>query len=122
MLFLPVVFFSFVISDFIIGTHSTIFFTWGSILIISLISTNFYKDLKSRSLGVLLSLMIFYIITNFGVWLTGQYTHSIQGLILCYVNALPFFGNTVISTILYSFLIEVLIYKYIPEKKVSANI
>ncbi len=46
---------------------------------------------------------VFYAITNFGVWVgSGMYPHTADGLIACYVAALPFFGNTVLGDLLYS--------------------
>lgn len=116
--FIPLVFLSFVLTDFFIGFHSTILFTWGSILIIGLISNKFTTNLKTRSLGIFYSLCIFFLISNFGVWISGQYTYTLSGLINCYYLAIPFFGNTLISTILYSFIIELLILKFYPKNRI----
>ena len=52
--------------------------------------------------------ILFYIITNFGVWSSGVYGYNFEGLISCYTLALPFFGNTLVSTLLFSFIIEYL--------------
>ena len=46
------------------------------------------------------------LISNFGVWLGGSYGYSYKGLIDCYYMAIPFFGYTLLSTFLYSILIE----------------
>jgi hypothetical protein len=41
----------------------------------------------------------FFLIANFGVWLTGHmYPHTASGLMLCYVAALPFYGHAIAST------------------------
>ena len=71
-------------------------------------------------LGCLLGALIFFIITNFGVWLQGGYEYSMNGLIICYILAIPFFGNTFIATLIYSFLIELSfsIYKSYFSKKI----
>ena len=42
--FIPVVFLSFVITDIFIGFHQTLFFTWGSIILIGLISKYFVTN------------------------------------------------------------------------------
>jgi hypothetical protein len=60
-------------------------------------------------MGALTGATIFFIITNFGVWTLGPYGYSIEGLILCYTLALPFFGNTFVSTIIFSLIIELFI-------------
>ena len=45
----------------------------------------------------------FFITTNFGVWLgSGFYPLTAEGLMACYVAALPFFGNTLASTLVFS--------------------
>jgi hypothetical protein len=110
---------AFIITDTFIGLHSNILYTWGSVVIIGLIAPSFNKNIFCRISGVLAGCLIFYIITNFGVWTSGFYGYHLDGLITCYVMAIPFFGNTVISTILYSTIIEAL-YKIL--KKPISNI
>ena len=46
--FVPIVLISFVITDLIIGFHSTLFFTWGSVILIGLISKFFAMSLLKR--------------------------------------------------------------------------
>lgn len=106
--FITVVLTCFILSDFIIGFHSTLFFTWGSVVLIGLIAKSFNKGITKRLFGVLSSCCIFFIISNFGVWSLGTYDYSLEGILLCYTLALPFFGNTIISTIIYSLLFETL--------------
>lgn len=44
----------------------------------------------------------FYLITNYAVWMSGgMYSMSWEGLISCYVLAIPFFHNTLVSTMLF---------------------
>ena len=59
-----------------------------------------------RFLGAFFSASIFYIISNFGVWLNGAYGYSFEGLIECYFMAIPFFGYTLTSTIIFALIIE----------------
>ena len=109
--FLPALIASFFITDLFIGLHSVMLFTWGSVILIGLISKFFLSSIYTRISGALLGAIIFYLITNFGVWLMGSYGFSLGGLITCYVLALPFFGYTVISTLVFSVVIET-IYKF----------
>ena len=95
--FLIVLLFSFVITDLVIGFHSTMFFTWGSVILISAITRYFNKNILMRLSGALVGAVIFYVITNFGVWLIGGYGYTIQGLLTSYILAIPFFGYTVMS-------------------------
>jgi len=47
--------------------------------------------------------MLFFVVTNGAVWLGGGlYPKTLEGLAACYVAALPFFGNTLVSDLLYT--------------------
>ena len=116
--YLILVLISFFITDIFLGFHNLTFYTWGSVVIIGLISKYFNQNTYLRSTGLFLSASLFFIITNFGVWLSGSYGYSINGLILCYWLAIPFFGNTILSTIFYSIIIEI-IYKLKYKKKLN---
>jgi hypothetical protein len=53
--------------------------------------------------GVLTSATSFFLVSNFVVWIGGSmYLHSAAGLVGCYVAALPFYANDLISTALVS--------------------
>ena len=95
-----------VISDFIIGFHSMMFFTWGSIVLISIFGLWLKK--RKNFLTVLgssfASAVIFFIVTNGGAWLT-LYPHTMDGLRQCYILAIPFFRSTLVSTMAYSLLL-----------------
>ena len=104
--YLSVVIISFALTDVFIGFHNTILFTWGSVLIVGLISNFFNKSIMFRISGVLTGVIIFYLITNFGVWLGGMYGPSIEGLITSYIMGLPFLGYNLISTFIFAALIE----------------
>ena len=55
--------------------------------------------------GALGSSVVFFIVTNFGVWITGGglgYSMTFAGLGEAYVAGIPFFWNTLLSTVLYS--------------------
>ena len=108
--FIFIVVASYFITDLIIGFHSTLFFTWGSVVLIGLLSNYFYKNIYYRVAGALTGAMIFFIVTNFGVWINGSYGYSFNGLIMCYIVAIPFFTYTIISTVFYSTIFEMLIY------------
>ena len=118
--FIPAIIIGFAITDLIIGFHGVTLFTWGSIAFIGLISNYFIKNVFSRISGALLGAAIFYIITNFGFWSLGSYGYSFSGLLLCYTLAIPFFGYSLISTFIFSAIIET-IYKIEFVKKFFIN-
>lgn len=52
--------------------------------------------------GTLLSSVSFFIITNFGVWLSSTgYPKNFSGLMMCYEMAIPFFRNTLLSNAIF---------------------
>ena len=115
--FIPILIFCFVVSDIFIGFHSTTFFTWGSVLIIGLVTKFFKNNIFLRLIGVVSASLIFFIFTNFGVWVLGSYGYSYEGLITCYIAAIPFYTNTLLSTLVYSAIIEIILYFYKSNKK-----
>lgn len=104
--YIPAVILSFVVTDIFIEIHYLTFFTWGSVLVIGLISKFFSKKILSRICGSLLGACIFFLITNFGVWITGSYGYTLDGLIKCYFLAIPFFNNALLSTLIFAVMIE----------------
>jgi hypothetical protein len=87
-------------SDLIIGTHDFITYVYFSLMILIIISNS-----KNYIYMTLLGPLIFFIITNFGVWLSSvYYTKNIDGLIECFYMAIPFFKNTILSTFFYCIL------------------
>jgi hypothetical protein len=95
------------LSDLIIGFHNTIFFVYGSFVLIGLMGLWLKSHKKPFPvLGTAaLSSTIFFVITNFGVWLTGGgwfYPKTWQGLVECFTLAIPFFRNTLAGDLVYT--------------------
>ena len=107
--YIPALILAFILTDFFIGFHNVQVFTWGSIILIGLISKKFIKNNLSRIFGALLGACLFFIITNFGVWSLGSYDYTLNGLILCYTLAIPFLAYNIISTLIFSTLVETVI-------------
>jgi hypothetical protein len=105
--YLPALVLSFFITDLVIGFHGTTLFTWGSVILIGLLSKFFISNTITRISGALIGASLFFVITNFGVWSLGFYGYTIEGLITCYTLAIPFFGNSIVGTIIFSSIIEV---------------
>ncbi len=55
--------------------------------------------------GSLAASTIFFVTSNFGVWLGGWYSMTFGGLVLCYANAIPFFGYTIAGDLFFSVLL-----------------
>ncbi|MGB3023595.1 MAG: DUF6580 family putative transport protein [Candidatus Saccharimonadales bacterium] len=91
-------------SDLIIGLHSLVYVTWGSFAIIALIGMRMNTiSPKNVIVASLLSSTLFFIVTNAAVWLEGRmYQMTFEGLMQCYINALPFYRNMLAGDLLYS--------------------
>jgi len=111
---IPFLLLAFAITDYFIGFHSLLIWTWGSLALVGLLS-KYTKNILSRLFTTFLGAIIFFIISNLGVWYSGGlYDHTYEGLIKCYIMALPFFTNTLLSTIIFALLIEFIIFsKYL---------
>ena len=93
-----------VITDLFLGLHSVFVFTWGSVILISVLGVIQKKRKSALTIAgsSIMSAILFFVISNFGVWLSGYYTYSLEGFITCYVRAIPFFRHMLSSTLLYS--------------------
>jgi hypothetical protein len=110
------------ISDFIIGMHSLMLWTYGPIIILSLLSYYFTNAKASRIASLAIaSPAVFYLISNFGVWINSpMYTKDLSGLIQCYVNAVPFYASSAIACILFCSAFF-LIYSLLKNNRLSFN-
>jgi len=101
-------------SDLIIGTHDFIIYVYFSLTVLIIIS-----NFKNYIYMIFLGPLIFFIITNFGVWLSSSYyTKNVDGLIECFYMAIPFFKNTIFSTFFYCILILLTKNIYQAQKKI----
>jgi hypothetical protein len=91
-------------SDLVLGLHPTMVFVYVSVALITLLGRWSWQRWQGRSLiGMsLVSSLLFFVITNFGVWLTGGYEHSLQGLVTCFALAIPFFSYQVLGDLLFT--------------------
>lgn len=117
--FIPLVVLSLLVTDLIIGFHSTIIFTWGSVILIGLLAKYFNRSIIFRISGALSGAVLFFMLTNFGVWINGSYGYTFNGLFNCYILALPFFGYSLISTFIFSSIIEGLF--WLIKKKITLS-
>ncbi len=107
---------SMLIADFFIGFYDNMYIVYLSLMLIAFTFYRFGSKLNYKNL-FLLSLfgsLIFFVITNFGVWALGNlYEKNLKGLIDCYILAIPFFGNTFLSTLIFAYP-SIFIYKSLP--------
>lgn len=95
------------LSDAIIGNSSILFFTWGSFALIGA-SAVLLRKLNNKpktqilsSIGfAAISSTLFFLVTNFGVWLQGWYPATLTGLSDCYQMAIPFYRTMFIGNLI----------------------
>ena len=111
------------LGDLYLGFHSTMFFTYIS-LAVAVILGLYIKHLRFTEILVtgLTSSICFFLITNFGAWLTlDMYEKNLAGILKSYVLAIPFFHNTLISTFLYLILFKIFFELFLYKKKWLIN-
>ncbi len=92
-------------SGFVWLSNWEIYLTFGLI-----ITAGFFLLKKVTALRVLgaslVASVVFFILSNFFVWMSGTlYPLTMEGLLTCYVAAIPFFWNTIAGDLFYSALL-----------------
>jgi hypothetical protein len=93
------------LSDVIIGFHVLIPFVYGCFLFN--VCLGFWVRSNKKSHRIVLATgvnsILFYLVTNFSVWLYfDTYPQTVHGLIVCYVAGLPFLLNGLLGDLFYS--------------------
>ena len=73
------------------------YWIYGAFALIIFMGTFLLKKVKPGNLlaSSLLASVIFFLVTNFGTWMSGTlYPKTTEGLMACYTAAIPFFWNT----------------------------
>ena len=99
--------------DVFIGFYKHMLFVYLSLFLIAFVFFKISDKINFKNLFVFgfLGSLIFYLVSNFGVWVSGvhspitnlPYEKNLNGLISCYFLAIPFFKNTLFSTIIFSY-------------------
>lgn len=92
------------ITDLLLGFHSTMWAVYLSFALIVLLGMTMIKHKKVGNIffaSVTASVM-FFVITNFGVWIsTPYYEKTGTGLVACYTAAIPFFHHTLLGDLFF---------------------
>ena len=100
------------LSDLFIGFYENMIFVYASLLLITFVFHKISKKINYKNLFIycFAGSLIFFIFSNFGVWALGSpgvldvaYERNISGLVECYILAIPFFGNTFLSTLIFAY-------------------
>lgn len=94
------------ISDVMLGSpvYSSMWAVYLSLGIVVLLGMFMCKTVRFKNVfaTALVSAVVFFLLTNFACWLEGWYGYTGQGLLNCYVAAIPFFRMDLLSTLVYS--------------------
>jgi hypothetical protein len=109
------------ISDLFLGFYAGIAWVYGSFLLVVAIGLLIrkYKTIPVVFGATIVSSLLFFLITNFGVWQAGMfYTKNFTGLIECFVAAIPFYRNSIMGDLFYvavMFGVYEMALKYLPK-------
>ena len=96
------------ISDAILGFHSGMPYVYGAVALIVLVGWAVAKRITFLSVAAaaLATSVLFFAVTNFGTWATGElYPPTLAGLAACFLAAIPFFQNTLAGDLFFSALL-----------------
>ena len=101
--------FAMLVADIVIGFHPYQTVIYLTLIIIGLVAP-MQRNIKWIATMAILGPVWFFLTTNFAVWLAWDYyPKTVEGLILCYTMAIPFFQNTLISTCLFTGVLTLMI-------------
>lgn len=92
------------ISDLFLGFHAGIGLVYIGFFLTGVIGLSIakHKNVINVVSATLLSSVLFFLLTNFNYWYAASlYPKTLEGLALSYLNALPFFRNSLIGDLLY---------------------
>ena len=93
------------ISDALIGFHSSILFVYAALVIMAVLSRLLLQKYSILKLitAALIASVVFFLITNFGAWLSHEmYPRSINGLWQAYIAGIPFFRNSLLGNLFFT--------------------
>ena len=117
------------LSDLFIGFYENMIFVYASLLLITFVFHKISKKINFKNLFIycFAGSLIFFIVSNLGVWALGSpgvldlaYERNLSGFVECYILAIPSFGNTFLSTLIFAYP-AIFIYKSLPARSSSAR-
>jgi hypothetical protein len=92
------------VTDFFLGFHETMWAVYLSFVLIVLIGMYMIKEKKIGNIffASVISSVSFFVITNFGAWVSSSYYEkNITGLVASYTAAIPFFHYTLLGDLFF---------------------
>jgi hypothetical protein len=95
-------------SDAVLGFYHGMVTVYFADLLVVLIGCLALRNRSALRIGLaaVASSILFFVVTNFGMWLSsGIYPRTVGGLEACFIAAIPFFQNTIAGDLFYSALL-----------------
>lgn len=92
-------------SDMILGFHASMLAVYACFFVTGIIGLwlRNHKNVFTVIGASLVSSILFYVVTNFNFWyVDALYPKTLEGLLSSYINALPFFRNTIVGDLFYT--------------------
>jgi hypothetical protein len=87
------------------GIYRGMWVTYGTTALIAFMSLTARGTRRVSVMAgtTLLGSVVFFLVTNFAIWARGtRFPHTLEGLMDCYVIAIPFFRNSLAGDVVYA--------------------
>lgn len=86
------------------GFHNTMVYVYAGFILTSIIGIIVRRNVTILSVGTgsIISSVLFFIITNFGVWAASGFQMGIAGLNTTYLMGIPFFAPTLLGDLFFN--------------------
>ena len=93
------------LSDLILGLHNSMIFVYAGFAVTVAIGFLLQNrvTITNTAFAVVASSVLFFLLTNFGAWMTsGLYAKTAGGLMQAYAAGIPFFQNSLLGNLVYA--------------------
>jgi hypothetical protein len=94
------------LSDLVIGLHASMLYVYAGVAVTVLIGAGMLRKNPSVMPAIaasLVSSVLFFLITNYGTWVTGVlYPQTAEGLMMAYTAGIPFFRNSILGDLFFT--------------------
>ncbi len=101
-------FLALLLSDLILGLHNTMVFVYAGFALTVMIGFWIGQSMNMRRIvaAVIGASLLFFLITNFGAWMTsGLYPMTADGLLQAYLAGIPFLQNSLLGNAVFTALL-----------------
>jgi len=93
------------LSDLVLGLHNSMIFVYAGFALTVAIGFMLKNKITftNTSFAVVASSVLFFLLTNFGAWMTSAlYAKTAEGLMQAFVAGIPFFQNSLMGNLVYA--------------------